>query len=289
MEYRVDPRVEARLGKIPMTHRGSHLVQPGRERGRFRRDGVVVELDRGEILDLSMLGMERMLASELRGRKPGNEADRTYENDIRGILAEGAFCKAMGMDVRMLLDDERTSIAELRRGDVGQYQIRTTDGMQSSEKNGKVFYSNRLIYRHTDNAEDIFVLVIGSGALYEIAGWMRGREVMTVRTGGQGAEHRTTAWFAWVEDVHPIQTLPGAPEGAFREHVVMSEHVRAVCGEVEVREVRMEEEEEEQVIDIDARWAEIRVAHMSVPLVAGKPWERRAARPKVEVALEDPF
>lgn len=69
----------------------------------------------------------------------------------------------------------------------------------------------------------------------------------------------------------------------------MSEHVRAVCGEVEVREVRMEEEEEEQVIDIDARWAEIRVAHMSVPLVAGKPWERRAARPKVEVALEDPF
>jgi len=273
MPYSIGKNIEERLGGLSMTSRGSHLVQQGRERGPFRMDGVVIELTREEVLDLSLVGLHRMLESEMVGRKDNQESGRTYTNDIRGILAEGAFCKAVGLAVTTLIEDDRKTIHELRQGDVGAYQIRTTTGMQSSERGGKRFHANRLIFREGDNPEAIYVLVIGTGAFYEIAGWLRGREIMTVRTGAQGAEHRTSAWFAWVEDLHPIRTLPGWT-GEWG-HKVESEEIRRICPDlVSVREEE-EEEEEEEMRTLEDIWQEIRLAHVSAALVKQPAWDRR--------------
>ena len=96
MPYSIGKNIEERLGGLSMTSRGSHLVQQGREHGPFRMDGVVIELTREEVLDLSLVGVYRMLESEMVGRKENQESGRTYTNDIRGIWRRGRSARRWG-------------------------------------------------------------------------------------------------------------------------------------------------------------------------------------------------
>jgi hypothetical protein len=201
------------LGSLPVTSAISHMLQvhpvTRQPIGQLRADSVVVELNKQEYMEMAMLGMYRMLRAEAQQIRAKNEAERTIRNDLQGILGEAVLMKGLGRSVGELIDIERdVSMREKRRGDIGNMEVRSTTGMMSPRTNIYVpsFYS-RLIYRHGDDESKKYVLVMGVGTIYEIAGWLPGSECRRDAWANQGAEGRPKCWMVPMEELRPIREL----------------------------------------------------------------------------------
>lgn len=239
----------------------SHLL---RERpgggivGRLRPDSVVVELTKQEYLDMAMVAVYRMMLSEVRDFRQNAEAERTIRNDLQGILGEAAFCKALGLDLEVIVGNEERSMAEKRTGDIGRYEVRTTTGLVTPRSSsGRVGYYSRLIHRAHDDPQKVYVLVLGVGVVYEIAGWLAGADIRRDEWANQGGEGRPGAWMAPLEALRPIRTLPDA---TLREHV-MDERIAALSGKKDAK--AQVDPSSARIRDIDALWNEARMMHFT--------------------------
>lgn len=165
-----------------------------------------------EFANMALLGTFRMLESELGGFVNKNEADRLPSNDLKGILGEAAVMKAMGRDVHDLAVMQREiPHAEKGQGDVpsplGRVEVRSTTGLFTKMSRSGPGFASRLIARDGDDPDKSYVLVLGVGTVYEIAGWLKGSEIKRDEWAGQGAAGRTPAWMAPVSALRPIREL----------------------------------------------------------------------------------
>lgn len=161
---------------------------------------------------MALLGTFRMIESELGGFVNKNEADRLPSNDLKGILGEAAVMKALGRDVSELAEMQRViPHSEKSRGDVpsplGRIEVRTTTGLFTKMTKGGPNFASRLIARQGDDDEKSYVLVLGVGTVYEIAGWLKGSEIKRDEWSGQGAVGRPPAWMAPLSALRPIREL----------------------------------------------------------------------------------
>lgn len=209
--YRMPESIAALFGRLEVPVEG-HVLG----RGVFRHDGVVVELSHDEYVSGMLLAIHRMVESDLQGLGAKANAARTMEKDVQGILGEMAFCKAMGWDIEVLVRNQSRTIQEKRAGDIGKYEVRATTGLASPGG-----FSCRLIARENDEVGKVFVLVIGTGRVYEVAGWLYGSEIKSERYVSKGESGRPPCYMAPPESLHPIQTLPGVKNTAslYRHHV----------------------------------------------------------------------
>jgi hypothetical protein len=118
-----------------------------------------VILNKNEVYIASIVGIRRNITS--RDSKDCNKVqnkDFGWHIDIEAAGAELAFAKYMGLYWDF-------SVNTFKKQDVGGYQVRHTQ-----VKDGK------LIIRPKDNPEEKYVLIVGTGPEYLIAGWIWGYE-----------------------------------------------------------------------------------------------------------------
>lgn len=159
--------------------------------------GVIIKLQRYEILMGANTGVMRMLASICSPQKNKvKNKDFGWHSDVEGACAEVAFAKYM----RLYWDG---SINTGKAPDVGGYQVR------HSEPDG-----NSLIVRSSDSDDQVFVLVTGKAPTFTIRGYLFGREAkhdQYIRDPGD----KYPAWFVPQDKLKPIEELKGEFKAAW--------------------------------------------------------------------------
>jgi hypothetical protein len=243
----------------------SHVLQehPVTKRpvGPLRKDSVLVELTKEEYVAMALLGTFRMLRAESLQVRAKHEAERTVRNDLQGILGEAAVMKALGRNVMDLATIEHdVPLIDKPKGDIGSIEIRATTGLIS--KTSSMYgpsYASRLIYREGDDPNKVYVLVLGVGIVYEVAGWLRGSEIRRAEWANQGAEWRTKAWMAPVSSLRPIRDLIDV------KHCVESHSLLPfIRGEEKKAEIDWALELLRKPADVDELWRQAVMAHGSV-------------------------
>lgn len=210
------PEIHKLFDSLPFDIKSSHVLRtnPVTQKivGKLRSDSVLVELTPNEYINMAHLAMYRLVESQVKSFSHNNEASRLITNDIQGIMGEAAVMKASGRNLSELAIMQ-DSIPHQRKGEGDMptengIEIRTTTGLISkvSPKYGASFYS-RLIFRDGDDVSKRYVLVLGIGLVYEIAGWLPGSELKRDEWAGQGDVKRTPAWMAPIEALRPIREL----------------------------------------------------------------------------------
>lgn len=209
----IHPSLLSMFDRLEVGVEVSHVLQmhPSTKKpvGRLRPDSILVELTKEEYITMAMLGTFRMLYADSHQVKANHGAERTVKNDLQGILGEAAVMKALGRNISELISIENdVPFSEKPRGDIDGIEVRATTGLISkvSARYGPSFAS-RLIYREGDSTTKAYVLVLGIGRVYEIAGWMPGKEMQREEWSGQGAEGRKKAWFVPTDALRPIREL----------------------------------------------------------------------------------
>ena len=145
----------------------------------FDSDLTKATLTESEIQQGAFVGMQRCvfaIKSNLR-----NEQSNVWQNDIEGALAEMAFAKLLNVH----WDGK---IGKIEKGDVGHWEIRQT----------KMPDGHLLIYP-SDSNDASYVLMTGQKGVYEVRGWILGRE---------GKQHKY--WRADVTGYRPCFWVPQA-------------------------------------------------------------------------------
>lgn len=212
----IHPKMLALIESLPISARNSHIFRQNpvtkQPVGRLRNDSVLVELSREEFIHMALLAMYRLMESEFKTFSHNNQAQRLITNDIQGIMGEAALAKSIGKNVLDLVEMQQ-DVPHSQKGDgdipgAAGIEVRTTTGLISkvSETHGPSFYS-RLILRQHDDVTKRYVLVLGVGTVYEIAGWLPGSDIRRDEWSDQGAEGRRKVWMAPLNALRPIREL----------------------------------------------------------------------------------
>lgn len=139
---------------------------------------MIVSLDLHEIEMAVQVGLRRRLETLRQGLKDahGFGGEHPWELDIQGAAAELALAKFLGR----YWDG---SVNTMKRGDVGQLQVRSTDRANGS-----------LIIRSNDSDDDYFVLVTGSIPQFNVRGWIKGSDAKVAEY-EKAPNGRPPAWF----------------------------------------------------------------------------------------------
>lgn len=121
-----------------------------------------ITLDWFEVAACAETGVRRRVESIRRKTKdaPGFDRKDKWTIDIEGACGEMAAAKALGQ----YWD---SSVNTYERADVGEYQVRTSRQVPPY-----------LLVREANNPADLFILVSGEAPVYEVHGWMYGRDAM---------------------------------------------------------------------------------------------------------------
>jgi len=146
-----------------------------------------IELTRDEFLLGAEAGARRHARALALGRVPryGPPVPLRWAYNVTGAVGELAFAK--GANLFWLPDDE----LDKDRGDVGGYQVRATDMDHGS-----------LVLQERDADEEVFVLMVGQGCHWRIAGWLTGREGKQKRFWREPPEVPYAAWFVPQSELH---------------------------------------------------------------------------------------
>ena len=153
----------------------------------FDSDLTKATLTESEIQQGAFVGMQRCvfaITSNLR-----NEQSNAWQNDIEGALAEMAFAKLLNVH----WDGK---IGKIEKGDVGHWEIRQT----------KMPDGHLLIYP-SDLNDASYVLMTGQKGVYEVRGWILGRE---------GKQHKY--WRADVTGYRPCFWVPQSDLRSIETH-----------------------------------------------------------------------
>lgn len=235
--YHIPEQIVALLAQAPIPQ--SHMLQTHPLRkvpvGQIRPDSIVVELSHQEYLDMSLLGLARSLAS-------GGDLDRLS----RMVMGEASLSKSLGHAIDL---------------QPSKWNVRRASGLFTAKSSPlDVSFHSGLGLRKSDDDSLNYVLVIGVGSVYEIAGWLRGSEVKT----NEHFNEQGGFWMAPAESLHPIRSLPGA--GTF-SHQVTSAEIFSLCKTPSSRAETVQEQEFDRLFkekDVNALWAEAKFFHSSI-------------------------
>ena len=120
---------------------------------------MIVELSSREMIQGAFVGMMRQVENVKKQRPDayGADASRGWQIHIEGCLGEMAFAKHMGL--------YWSGANEFQAHDVGEYEIRTTPRNFGD-----------LILHPGDDDDAKYVLVTGHNGIYEVRGWIFGKE-----------------------------------------------------------------------------------------------------------------
>jgi len=153
---------------------------------------LIATLSWHEVAIASQVGIRRHLAALVANRANGygRGDDDGWSDHIEGVCGELAVAKALGVYWTPTVDTFKSG------GDVGDWQVRTRR---------RADYE--LLIRDDDADEAPFILVRGRVPLFEVVGWIRGRD-------GKRDEWRHAhggrppAYFVPAEALLPLETLP---------------------------------------------------------------------------------
>lgn len=147
-----------------------------------------VELTWPEVLQAAHVGVLRQVFALRHDKQDRYGCADSWTSHINGACGELAAAKALGLFWS-------GAIGDLRARDVGPYQIRATERLDGC-----------LILHPDDDDNHPFVLVVGSGQHYRLAGWILARE------GKQDCWWRgpRPAWFVPQSELQPMATLQRA-------------------------------------------------------------------------------
>jgi hypothetical protein len=154
-------------------------------------------LNRGEILQAAMVGIERRIDSRRRGindkvSRNGSNGPTPWGREIESACAEKAVAKLL----RLPWD---TRLGRFHKPDVGPYGVRHT-----------MVHTNGLLLRPGDPKEIPYILVTGHAPAFCIRGWLWGSEVMVSEwERASGPKFKDfPCWIAPQECLHDLSTLP---------------------------------------------------------------------------------
>lgn len=143
--------------------------------------GIWVTLERAEVTQAAIIGVDRFMESRAKGRQhnlPVKPGDDLLSLDIKGAMGEMAYAKARGLYYE-------PRVNTFKEADFGSnVQIRT--GAEEGHS---------LIIRKTDNPEHFYVLVIGSAPTFRVVGWIKGADAMAQAAWLKDWAGRSEAWF----------------------------------------------------------------------------------------------
>jgi len=158
-----------------------------------------VELSWFETEWAGLVGMNRRIESLRDHRQAGHglrDDDDPWTKDIEGAAGELAVAKAIDRFYSGSINTFREG------GDVGRLQVRTARNE-----------SDRLIIRPADRDDDLFVFVIGRIPVFEVVGWIYGREGKRSRYLFNRDHNRPPAYFV------PQIDLRSLDDPAFRKAI----------------------------------------------------------------------
>ncbi len=156
---------------------------------------VKVQLEANEMFHAAMLGVQRHVEctrQRISGKYGAPEND--WNLDIEGSAGELAVAKALNRHWSMPLNTFR------RGGDVGDLQVRTSRQ-----------HFSRLIVRHADRDEDLFILVTGTAPIFYVHGYIQAAQAKQ-RRWLQAPGGRPAAFFVPRSALKPLSDLHTAPE-----------------------------------------------------------------------------
>ena len=133
-------------------------------KGKIMR-GITFKLSWLEVELAAKVGIARHIASRKLGLQDNHcprDGERIHERwgmDINGACGELAVAKAIGIYWAPTVNTFKSV------PDVDAYEVRTTPGKKNS-----------LIVRSDDASDRIYILVIGSGQVFKVIGWILGED-----------------------------------------------------------------------------------------------------------------
>ncbi len=121
--------------------------------------------------------------------KHGASSLKNLDYHLLGARGEVAFKKFLGVEDKLTANTFKSS------PDVKKYEVRTAREDHFD-----------LILRKDDPDHKIYVLVVGSGCKYRIAGWLKGSERYAHEM--KTYNERPKAWFIPQSAIHPVADLP---------------------------------------------------------------------------------
>jgi len=124
------------------------------------KEGAIVKLNASEMMQAALIGVMRNVTNLRQGRVDafGAESDRGWEYHIQGACGEYAVAKLLNAFYN-------GALGNLGADDVGNFQVRTRS---------KAHYE--LIIHPKDPDDRKFVLVTGCAPLFNVVGWIVGRD-----------------------------------------------------------------------------------------------------------------
>lgn len=179
-----------------------------------RVDSLFCELTVDEWEESAILGIRRSAESERANLSQQYGATRDLFREISSMHAEKALAVLTGGKWHQYDRDNESEIRNVKRPDVDGYQVRQASGGRNSS----------LIVRPRDDDDAIFVLVLGWHRLYEVTGWMTGREAKKQKYISAPDPSRPKVWMVPNRDLHPIRTAPNFPVDISDRFVSRSTH-----------------------------------------------------------------
>lgn len=146
-----------------------------------------------ELFLASQIGVKRQVEALKRNLpdRHGAKADQGWQVHVEGAAGEMAAAKALGLYWSGSINTFKTG------GDIGTLQVRTRSR-----------HDYDLIVRDSDRDDDRFVLVVGCAPVFDVIGWILGRDAKRqewTRTHGG----RSEAYFVPQNQLLPIETIAG--------------------------------------------------------------------------------
>jgi len=148
-----------------------------------------IELTIAEYAEAARAGLERHIQSlQSAERNRVQNPSFSIKTDADAACAERAFAKALGIQWMR-------NVGTFQRENAGRYRCKYTSHPQG-----------RLIVRNDDATDGIYVLIVGSGRRYRIAGAITGAQARQIgeKTAPNGGE---PAWFVSQKQLKPISEL----------------------------------------------------------------------------------
>lgn len=122
-----------------------------------------IEFTHDEIRRWAYAGVDRRVSAMAAGRKGahGFNRDDFWQLDLEGLLAEAAVAKALGVYFSPVTGQLDTTLGDVLPG----LQVRSTK-----------YKSGSLLVHERDPDDDRFLLVVGAQGVYDIPGWIHGRD-----------------------------------------------------------------------------------------------------------------
>lgn len=154
---------------------------------QITKQGGTVRLEWSEVWKACSVGCKRCVES-IKNNLPNHayKRDDDWSLDIEGAFGELALAKFLGVTWS---EDVNTFKS---KPDVENFEVRTT-----------TYPTGSLIVRHRDSDDSVFVLVTSATPVYQIRGWISGKEAKQEKwlknPGGRGAQY-----FVPQSNLHPM-------------------------------------------------------------------------------------